>query len=102
MVQEGADCLAKIDNREGDGKWDLSLQVFLFIQFSLLWSSTPGDEFWTGEQSSEVKLKSLQCSNVVTSEISYGFTGFHIFIAYPVTLYIFCEMGKSKGYWFFW
>lgn len=48
-----------------------------------------------------MKLKSLQCGNVVTSEISYGFTSFHIFIAYLVILYILSEMGKSKGYYFF-
>lgn len=43
-----------------------------------------------------MKLESLQCGNIVISEISYGFTSFHIFIAYTVTLYIFSEMGKSE------
>lgn len=46
LVQEGTGCLAKIDNKEGDGQvQSLSFQVFLFIQFSSLWSSTPGDVF---------------------------------------------------------
>lgn len=39
----------RLVTEKGMGKWNLSLQVFLFIQFSLLWSSTPGNVFWTGE-----------------------------------------------------
>lgn len=46
LVQEGAGCLAKVDNKEGDGQvQSLFFRVFLFIQLSLLWSSTPGNVF---------------------------------------------------------